>query len=45
MTRVTCNNYRTLIFYQEKKIVLNMDDLSSALAEYGVNAKKPDYYT
>ncbi|KAG2231738.1 hypothetical protein INT48_007458 [Thamnidium elegans] len=29
---------------KEKKIVLNMDDLSSALAEYGVNVKKPEFY-
>ncbi|KAI9329657.1 transcription initiation factor TFIID 23-30kDa subunit-domain-containing protein [Pilaira anomala] len=29
---------------KEKKIILNMDDLSSALAEYGVNVKKPDFY-
>ncbi|KAG2197213.1 transcription initiation factor TFIID 23-30kDa subunit-domain-containing protein [Mucor mucedo] len=29
---------------KEKKIVLNMDDLSCALAEYGVNVKKPDFY-
>lgn len=29
---------------QEKKIVLTMDDLSSALTEYGLNVKKPEYY-
>ncbi|KAG8834953.1 Transcription initiation factor TFIID subunit 10 [Serendipita sp. 399] len=26
------------------KTVLTMDDLTAALAEYGVNAKKPEYY-
>ncbi|ORX39303.1 transcription initiation factor TFIID 23-30kDa subunit-domain-containing protein [Kockovaella imperatae] len=26
------------------RVVLTMDDLSLALAEHGVNAKKPDYY-
>ncbi|KAL9538285.1 hypothetical protein MBANPS3_011054 [Mucor bainieri] len=29
---------------KEKKIVLTMDDLSSALTEYGLNVKKPEYY-
>lgn len=29
---------------QQGKIVLNMDDLSSALSEYGVNAARPDFY-
>jgi len=27
-----------------KQHVLTMEDLSSALKEYGVNAAKPDYY-
>lgn len=30
---------------KEKKVILNMDDLSSALTEYGVHVKKPDFYT
>lgn len=30
---------------KEKKIILNMDDLSSALTEYGVHVKKPDFYS
>ncbi|CAO3622068.1 unnamed protein product [Mucor hiemalis] len=30
---------------KEKKIILNMDDLSSALTEYGVNVQKPDFYS
>ncbi|CAO0798641.1 unnamed protein product [Mucor circinelloides] len=29
---------------KEKKVVLTMDDLSSALTEYGLNVKKPEYY-
>ncbi|KAI7899047.1 transcription initiation factor TFIID 23-30kDa subunit-domain-containing protein [Cokeromyces recurvatus] len=29
---------------KEKKTVLSMDDLSSALAEHGLNIKKPEYY-
>lgn len=27
-----------------KKVVLTMDDLSSALSEYGVNVSRPDFY-
>lgn len=29
---------------QQGKIVLSMDDLSSALSEYGVNTARPDFY-
>ncbi|KAI8646868.1 transcription initiation factor IID TAF10 subunit [Parasitella parasitica] len=29
---------------KEKKVVLTMDDLSSALTEYGLNVAKPEYY-
>ncbi|KAI8076638.1 transcription initiation factor TFIID 23-30kDa subunit-domain-containing protein [Gilbertella persicaria] len=29
---------------KDKKTVLSMEDLSSALAEHGVDAKKPEYY-
>ncbi|KAI8894911.1 transcription initiation factor TFIID 23-30kDa subunit-domain-containing protein [Globomyces pollinis-pini] len=28
----------------DKKAVLTMDDLSAAMAEHGVNIKKPDYF-
>ena len=30
---------------KDRKLALAMEDLSSALAEYGINAAKPDYYT
>ncbi|KAJ2657067.1 hypothetical protein IWW48_004718 [Coemansia sp. RSA 1200] len=33
-------------FYsKDRKTVLNMDDLSAALAEYGVNIRKPEYFS
>jgi transcription initiation factor TFIID subunit 10 len=33
-------------FTQDKtRTTLTMDDLSAALAEYGINARKAEYYT
>ncbi|KAJ2501217.1 hypothetical protein GGH96_002138 [Coemansia sp. RSA 1972] len=30
---------------KDRKTVLNMDDLTAALGEYGVNIKKPEYFS
>lgn len=43
------STYKTLICFdllvQDKtKTTLMMEDLSAALAEYGINARKPDFY-
>lgn len=31
-------------FQDKTKTVLTMDDLSAALGEYGINARKPEFY-
>lgn len=31
-------------FQDKTKTTLLMEDLSSALAEYGINSRKPEYY-
>ena len=35
---------QTILTKLKVKTVLTMEDLSAALAEYGVNARKPEYY-
>lgn len=39
----TAGRGRTAAGADRSKVVLTMDDLSHALGEHGVNAKKPDY--
>lgn len=42
---VTWPSNRCSVFRQDKtKTTLMMEDLSSALAEYGITSKKPEFY-
>jgi hypothetical protein len=34
-----------LVLIQDKRIVLTMEDLSSALSDHGVPVRKPEYYS
>jgi hypothetical protein len=43
-TAFGCHSPLNIISKDKTRTTLTMDDLSAALAEYGINARKPDYY-